>query len=143
MRIDWSHFTPWSATAGGVLIGLAAAWLMLVNRHVLGASGIVDGVLRRRSGDIAWRLSFLAGLVLAPALARLFLKLDRLHFDAGLTTLIVGGLLVGFGSRLGSGCTSGHGVCGLARLSPRSAVATVTFMAVAFIVVFLMRHAAS
>ena len=142
MRIDWLYFTPWSATAGGVLIGLAAALLILADGHILGASGIVGGVLQRRAGDIAWRLQFLSGLVLAPLFARPFMQLGLPDFDVGLITLIVGGVLVGFGSRLGSGCTSGHGVCGQARLSPRSAVATGIFMLVAFAVVFLMRHAA-
>jgi uncharacterized protein len=140
MRIDWVHFTPWAATAGGVLIGLAAAWLILVDGRILGASGILGGVATPRKDDVAWRIAFLAGLILSPFAARFVVQPAVPDFDIGTVTLLGGGILVGFGTQLGSGCTSGHGVCGLARLSTRSAAATVIFMFTAFAIVFLTRH---
>ena len=141
MTIDWTHFTPLTALCGGLLIGLSAAVLLLFNGRIAGISGIVGGLLQRyRAGDFAWRVAFVLGLVLAPALYRVFGELPESQIDAGSATLVVAGLLVGFGSRLGSGCTSGHGVCGLSRRSPRSMVATATFMATGFITVYLIRH---
>ncbi|WP_294541358.1 YeeE/YedE family protein [uncultured Rhodoblastus sp.] len=140
MQIDWVHFTPWSALAGGVLIGLAAAWMLLVEGRILGASGIIGGLLTPRRGDIFWRAALILGLVASPALAHLLFGTVGAGVSAGLPMLIAAGLLVGFGSRLGKGCTSGHGVCGLARLSPRSAVATGAFMASGFLTVFIIRH---
>ena len=140
MSLDWSHFTPWRALAGGGLIGLAAAWLILLNGRVAGISGMV-GQLLSPGGDKSWRLAFVAGLLLSPWLYRLFAAPPTLASGGQAWLLIAAGLLVGFGSRLGSGCTSGHGVCGLARLSPRSLAATLTFMAAGFAVVWLMRHA--
>jgi len=140
MTIDWSHFTPLSALLGGLLIGLAAAALALVEGKILGAAGILGGLLPGRSGDRAWRLSLLAGLIAVPLTARLFSAVSLPEFAAGAPTLVVGGLLVGFGTRLGSGCTSGHGVCGLARLSPRSAAATLAFIAAGAATVFVVRH---
>ena len=141
MTIDWTHFTPLTALCGGLLIGLSAAVLLLFNGRIAGISGIVGGLLQRyKAGDFAWRMAFVLGLVLAPALYRVFGELPESRIDADLATLVVAGLLVGFGSRLGSGCTSGHGVCGLSRLSPRSMVATATFMATGFITVYLIRH---
>ena len=140
MHIDWSHFTPYSALAGGVLIGLAAAWLLLVEGRILGAAGILAGLAHPRRGDISWRLTLLVGLVAAPAIAHLVFETPVPHIDAPAPVLIVGGLLVGLGTRLANGCTSGHGVCGLARLSPRSAVATLAFMATGFLTVFVVRH---
>ncbi|POZ63086.1 YeeE/YedE family protein [Chromobacterium alticapitis] len=139
MILDWNHFTPWSALAGGALIGLAAAWLVLLNGRVAGISGIV-GHLLAPGGDKDWRLAFVAGLVLSPWLYRLFAAPPAIALDDKPWLLIAAGLLVGFGSRQGSGCTSGHGVCGLARLSPRSLAATLTFMAAGFAVVWLVRH---
>jgi uncharacterized membrane protein YedE/YeeE len=118
MAIDWTHFTPVSALAGGLLIGLSAAWLILVDGRVLGAAGVLGGLLPPRAGDWAWRVALIAGLIAAPALAQLFLRATPPQIDADVATLIAGGLLVGFGTRLGAGCTSGHGVCGVARLSP-------------------------
>ncbi|KUM02833.1 YeeE/YedE family protein [Chromobacterium subtsugae] len=138
MQLDWSHFTPWSALAGGMLIGLAAAWLILLNGRVAGISGIV-GQLLSPGGDKGWRLAFVAGLVLSPWAYRLCAAPPAIALDHRPWLLIAAGLLVGFGSRLGSGCTSGHGVCGLARLSPRSLAATLAFMAAGFAVVWLMR----
>jgi uncharacterized protein len=140
MHIDWAHFTPGSALVGGLLIGLAAAGLVIVNGRILGAAGILGGLLPARAGDAVWRLGLLAGLVVAPLVARVALEVRAPVFDAGAATLVVGGLLVGFGTRLGSGCTSGHGVCGLARVSPRSLIATLVFMAAGFATVFVVRH---
>jgi len=140
MTIDWTHFTPWPALAGGLLIGLAAAGFVLVNGRIAGISGIVGGLLRPASGDVAWRIAFLAGLVASPIAYALFAPLPAVRIDAGTGTLAAAGLLVGLGTRYGSGCTSGHGVCGLARLSPRSLVATVSFMAAGFATVFVLRH---
>jgi uncharacterized membrane protein YedE/YeeE len=140
MTIDWAHFTPLPALAGGLLIGAAAALLILGAGRVLGASGIVGGALEGRKGDVAWRWWLIVGLVAAAPLARALWGAAAPTFAAGWITLVVAGFLVGFGARLGSGCTSGHGVCGLARLSPRSFVATGVFMAAAFGAVFVARH---
>jgi uncharacterized membrane protein YedE/YeeE len=138
--IDWTHFTPLASLIGGLLIGLAAALLALWNGRIAGISGIVGGLLRPKRGDIAWRLAFVAGLILAPTLYRLFLNMPEVSIDAGRGTVIVAGLLVGVGTRYGAGCTSGHGVCGISRLSPRSLVATLAFMAAGIAMVFAMRH---
>lgn len=140
MNIAWDAFTPWSALGGGLLIGLAAALFVVLNGRVAGISGIVGGVLRPQRGDIAWRLAFVGGLVLAPVLWALFQPLAAPQIDADLPLLIVAGLLVGLGTRYGAGCTSGHGVCGLSRLSPRSVVATLLFMGAGFATVGWLRH---
>lgn len=142
MTLDWIHFTPWTALAGGILLGLASAAFILLNGRVLGISGILGGLLAPRRGDIAWRMSFLAGLLLAPAVLTLLVPglIRAPRIDAGTVTLIAAGLLVGIGTRYGSGCTSGHGVCGLSRLSPRSLAATLAFMAAGFATVFIIRH---
>jgi len=138
MSIDWTHFTPWSSLAGGMLIGAAAAVLVLLSGRIAGISGIVGGLLALRRGDIAWRLAFIGGLLVAPV--ALFFHSMNPRIDAGLGTLALAGLLVGLGTRYGSGCTSGHGVCGLSRLSPRSLVATGAFMAAGIATVFVTRH---
>ena len=140
MVIDWLHFTPWTSLAGGLLIGLAAAALVLLNGRIAGISGILGGLLRPAQGDIAWRAAFLAGLVGAPLAYGLFAALPEVHIKAGDTALVAAGLLVGLGTRYGSGCTSGHGVCGLSRLSPRSLVATLSFMLAGFVTVYVVRH---
>jgi hypothetical protein len=140
MHIDWVHFTPWSALAGGLFIGLAAAWLLLVDGRILGASGILGGLVTPRRGDIIWRLALIPGLIVSPTLASVLFGTVGAGVSAEIPTLIVAGFLVGFGTRLGKGCTSGHGVCGLARLSPRSAAATAAFMASGFLTVFITRH---
>lgn len=140
MNIAWSAFTPSSALAGGALIGLAAALFVLLNGRIAGISGILGGLLRPVRGDIAWRLAFLAGLIGAPLVYGLFAPLPQPHIEAGTGWLIAAGLLVGVGTRYGAGCTSGHGVCGLSRLSPRSLVATLAFMAAGFVTVYLLRH---
>jgi uncharacterized membrane protein YedE/YeeE len=140
MTIDWNHFTPWSALAGGVLLGLASALFILLNGRVLGISGILGGLLRPRAGDAGWRIAFIAGLLAAPAVWSLFAAPVVPRIDATPALLVVAGLLVGWGTRYGSGCTSGHGVCGLSRMSPRSLVATLAFMGTGFATVFVMRH---
>lgn len=143
MALDWEHFTPWASFAGGILIGAAAAMLLLLNGRVAGISGIVGGLLAPRRADIAWRLAFVAGLLAAPALWLLAAPALSPRIEAGFGTLVLAGLLVGAGTGYGSGCTSGHGVCGLSRLSPRSIVATAAFMLAGFVTVFLIRHAVS
>ena len=141
MTIDWNHFTPSAALAGGLLIGLAAALLLSFNGRIAGISGIMGGLLARpRAEEFGWRAAFVLGLLLAPALYRLFADLPESRIDAGWATLVAAGLMVGYGSRLGSGCTSGHGVCGISRLSPRSLAATTGFMLAGFVTVFVVRH---
>lgn len=140
MTLDWTHFTPWTSLAGGVVLGVAAALFILLNGRVLGISGILGGLVRPRRGDAGWRIAFLAGLLLAPVLWSLFAAPVAPRIEAGPALLVVAGLLVGWGTRYGSGCTSGHGVCGLARLSPRSLAATLAFMAAGFATVFVLRH---
>ena len=140
MQIDWNQFTPWASLIGGLLLGLSASLFILVNRRILGISGIVGGLLTPRAGDTSWRLAFVLGLVIAPSVYTLFAGPVLATVDAGWATLIVAGLLVGVGTRYGAGCTSGHGVCGLSRLSPRSLVATLSFMGAGFAVVFAIRH---
>jgi hypothetical protein len=140
MTIDWAHFTPLSALAGGAMIGVAAALLILGAGRILGAAGILGGALQLRDSEAPWRWSAIVGLLAAPLVAHALWGAGAPIFAAGVPTLIASGLLVGFGARLGAGCTSGHGVCGLARLSPRSLVATLVFMSAGFATVFLVRH---
>ncbi len=141
MTIDWIAFTPWSAVTGGVIIGVAAAMLALVNGRVAGISGIVGGLLRPHVGDIGWRFAFVAGLIAAPTVYALSGTSLSSTIDGSYPVLIAAGLLVGVGTRYAGGCTSGHGVCGLSRLSPRSLVATCAFMAAGFATVYVVRHA--
>jgi uncharacterized membrane protein YedE/YeeE len=140
MVIDWNAFTPVAASAGGVLIGLAAAILLLFNGRIAGISGVVGGLLAPVRDDVGWRVAFVLGLVGAPGAWLLLAAPPALQVDASWGALVVAGLLVGIGTRYASGCTSGHGVCGLSRLSPRSLVATLTFMAAGFATVYLVRH---
>jgi uncharacterized membrane protein YedE/YeeE len=141
MQIDWLAFTPGPAFLGGILLGLAAALYVILHGRILGISGIVSGLLSPKEGDVNWRLSLVLGLLSAPLLGSLFSDLHTITvIDADWITIIVAGLLVGFGANYGSGCTSGHGVCGLSRLSPRSLVATVSFMSAGFLIVFVVRH---
>ena len=140
MTIDWNHFTPWASLAGGIILGMAAALFVLLNGRVLGISGILGGLVKPQAGDAGWRIAFVAGLIAAPVLWRLFAPLPVPRVDASVPVLVIAGLLVGWGTRYGSGCTSGHGVCGLARLSPRSLAATLAFMAAGFATVFVARH---
>ena len=141
MLIDWTHFTPWAALAGGVLLGLASALFVLLNGRILGISGIMGGLLRPRAGDMGWRLAFVLGMLVAPGLYWLVVGPTQPRIDATWGMVVMAGLLVGVGTRYGSGCTSGHGVCGLSRMSPRSLVATLAFMGAGFVTVFLIRHA--
>ena len=140
MSVDWNAFTPWSALAGGVLIGIAAAMFALLNGRIAGISGIVGGLLKPTPGDIAWRAAFVVGLLGAPLAYSLFAALPKPQIAAPYGALVLAGLLVGIGTRYGSGCTSGHGVCGLSRLSPRSLVATAAFMGTGFVTVYVTRH---
>ncbi len=140
MAIDWNAYTPSTSLAGGILIGAAAAMLVLLNGRVAGISGIVGGLLKPVRGEVAWRAAFVIGLVSAPLVYRLASAAPQLRIDASYGALVLAGLLVGFGTRLGSGCTSGHGVCGLSRLSLRSLVATLAFMGAGFATVFVVRH---
>lgn len=140
MTIDWSHYTPWASLAGGVLIGSAAAMLVLFTGRIAGISGIVGGLLAPQREDVAWRLAFIVGLFAAPVLMLALGYEFAPRIDSGVGTLIAAGLLVGLGTSYGSGCTSGHGVCGLSRLSPRSIVATGVFMLAGVATVFVTRH---
>ncbi len=140
MTLDWTHFTPWTSFAGGILIGVAAAMLVLLNGRIAGISGIVGGLLTPRRADVGWRLAFVAGLFAAPLLVTVFGQTPMPRIDAGFGMLAAAGLLVGIGTSYGSGCTSGHGVCGLSRLSPRSLAATAAFMLAGIATVFLARH---
>jgi uncharacterized membrane protein YedE/YeeE len=140
MTIDWANITPWSSLAGGALIGLATAMFLLLNGRIAGISGILGGLLRPIKGDIGWRVAFLAGLIFSPIAFSVIAPFPAVQIDADAASLIMAGLLVGIGTRYGSGCTSGHGVCGLSRLSPRSMVATAMFMLAGFVTVFVTRH---
>jgi len=134
-------FDPLSALFGGALIGLASALLMLLTGRIAGISGILGGALTLAKGDKGWRLAFIAGLIAAPFASGFFgHPLPEPQMPASWLLIVVAGLLVGFGSRLGGGCTSGHGVCGIARLSARSIAATAIFMATAVVVVAIVRH---
>ena len=138
--IAWNNFTPWSALGGGILIGLAAASFILLNGRIAGISGILGGLLTPAKDDILWRRAFLGGLVGAPLLWLLVADLPPIRIEAGYPAVIIAGLLVGIGTRYGSGCTSGHGVCGLSRLSVRSLAATASFMGAGFVTVYVIRH---
>jgi uncharacterized protein len=140
MTIDWNNFTPWMSLGGGVLIGLAATMFLYFNGRIAGISGIVGGLLKPSRGDVGWRLAFVAGLLVAPFVFAMVASLPEVSVEADYPTLIVAGLLVGIGTRYGSGCTSGHGICGLARRSPRSLVATLAFMGAGFVTVYVVRH---
>jgi len=140
MLIDWNAFTPWHALMGGALVGTAAALFVLLNGRIAGISGVLGGLLRPVKGDVAWRAAFVIGLIVAPLIYLLFGSPPKPRIDADFGALVLAGLLVGVGTRYGAGCTSGHGVCGLSRLSPRSLVATAAFMATGFATVFAIRH---
>jgi uncharacterized membrane protein YedE/YeeE len=140
MTIDMQAFTPFLSLAGGMLIGLAAVILVLFNGRILGVSGIVGGLFGSTRTELGSRLAFIAGM-LTVAFIVLLSDMDvHMHIDAGWTTLIIAGLLVGIGTRYGAGCTSGHGVCGLSRLSLRSLVATLCFMLTGMATVYVVRH---
>jgi len=143
MHIDWLHFTPWTSLLGGILLGIAAGALFLNSGRILGITGILEGLLTPKSEDSPWRFAFLLGMFAAPLAAKLILPTDLMHvprIEASWLMVAVAGLLVGFGTRWGAGCTSGHGICGLSRLSVRSLVATLSFMGTGFVTVFVVRH---
>ncbi len=143
MQIDWLHFTPWSSLLGGLLLGTAAIFLFLGCGRILGITGILGGMLTTRTLDLSWRFAFLLGLIAAPMAGKLWLPAELLtapRIEANWWTVIAAGWLVGYGTRWGSGCTSGHGICGLSRLSIRSLIATLCFMGTGFITVFVVRH---
>lgn len=140
MTIDWINFTPWTALAGGVLIGLGASLFAVMNGRIAGISGLLGNLLQKPREGRGEALLFLAGLVASPLIWWLFAGPAPVQFQTGWMGLLAAGLLVGAGTRYAAGCTSGHGVCGLARLSPRSLTATLCFMASGFAVVFVVRH---
>jgi len=135
------HFTPYSGLGGGLLIGVAASWLILMNGRIAGVSGILGGAFTNLSGELVWRVAFLAGLVLGAAGVSAWNGAPpSIEIQASGASLIVAAFLVGVGTQMGAGCTSGHGICGIARLSPRSIVATAVFFVVAAATVFVIRH---
>jgi uncharacterized membrane protein YedE/YeeE len=143
MNLDWAHFTPWASLTGGVILGIASAIFILVNGRILGISGILGGLLPPKVGDTTWRIAFLLGFAAAPTVFHALVPAQYItapRIDASELMVVVAGLLVGIGTRYASGCTSGHGVCGLSRLSPRSLVATASFMGAGFATVYVMRH---
>ena len=143
MNLDWAHFTPWASLAGGIILGLASAIFILVNGRILGISGILGGLMPPKGGDTFWRVAFILGLFTAPTVFHAVVPAEYItapRIDAAELNVVAAGLLVGIGTRYASGCTSGHGVCGLSRLSPRSLVATVSFMFAGFVMVYVMRH---
>jgi len=135
--VDLTEFTPFSSFVGGIIIGLAAVLLLLTNGRIAGISGIIGGLLQKKSNDQVWRIVFILGLVLSPFLYTIFQPLPPLSIQTPTPIIIIAGVLVGFGTRLGSGCTSGHGICGLSRLSGRSFIATFVFMLAGFITVYI------
>lgn len=140
MTIDWVNFTPWSALAGGALIGLAAALFIMLNGRIAGISGLLASLLERKADWRGEKALFLLGILLAPLLWLMAGEWPRMEFQTNWLGLLIAGVLVGVGTRYGAGCTSGHGVCGISRLSARSIVATLTFMAAGFATVFVIRH---
>ena len=145
MNIDWAHFTPYASLTGGIILGIASAIFILVNGRILGISGILGGLMPPKLGDTFWRISFLLGLLVAPTVFHAVVPAQYItapRIDATDVMVVIAGLLVGIGTRYASGCTSGHGVCGLSRLSPRSLVATLSFMGAGFAMVYVMRHLA-
>ena len=145
MNIDWAHFTPFASLTGGIILGVASAMFILLNGRILGISGILGGLMPPKLGDTFWRISFLLGLLVAPTVFHAVVPAQYItapRIDATDMMVVIAGLLVGIGTRYASGCTSGHGVCGLSRLSPRSLVATLSFMGAGFAMVYVMRHLA-
>ncbi|MCF6751983.1 MAG: YeeE/YedE family protein [Pseudomonas sp.] len=140
MTIDWVNFTPWSALAGGALIGLAAALFVMLNGRIAGISGLLASLLERNAEGRGEKALFLLGILLAPLLWLIAGEWPQMEFQTNWLGLLIAGVLVGVGTRYGAGCTSGHGVCGISRLSARSIVATLAFMAAGFATVFVIRH---
>jgi uncharacterized membrane protein YedE/YeeE len=143
MNIDWTHFTPFASLTGGIILGVASAIFILINGRILGISGILGGLLPPKAGDTTWRIAFMLGLFAAPTVFHAVVPAQFItapRIDATDWMVVAAGLLVGIGTRYASGCTSGHGVCGLSRLSPRSFLATMSFMGAGFAMVYVMRH---
>ncbi len=141
MQIDWLSFTPIPSLLGGMILGVAAASYVLLHGRILGISGIVSGLLQPKDGDRAWRVALILGLLTSPFWAALIFEIRPIvEVNSDWVAIVIAGLLVGFGSQYGSGCTSGHGICGLSRMSPRSLVATISFMGAGFLIVFILRH---
>jgi uncharacterized membrane protein YedE/YeeE len=143
MNIDWTHFTPFASLTGGIILGVASAIFILINGRILGISGILGGLLPPKAGDTTWRIAFMLGLFAAPTVFHAVVPAQFItapRIDATDWMVVAAGLLVGIGTRYASGCTSGHGVCGLSRLSPRSLLATMSFMGAGFVMVYVMRH---
>ena len=143
MNIDWAHFTPFASLTGGIILGVASAVFILINGRILGISGILGGLLPPKAGDTTWRIAFMLGLFAAPTVFHAVVPAEYIttpRIDATDMMVVAAGLLVGIGTRYASGCTSGHGVCGLSRLSPRSLLATMSFMGAGFVMVYVMRH---
>ena len=143
MTIDWMHFTPWASLTGGLILGVASAMFILLNGRILGISGILGGLMPPKVGDTWWRVAFLLGMFAAPTVFHAVMPVEWVtapRIEAGELSVIGAGLLVGIGTRYASGCTRGHGVCGLSRLSPRSLVATLSFMGAGFLMVYVLRH---
>ena len=144
MTIDWAHFTPYASLTGGIILGIASAMFILLNGRILGISGILGGLMPPKVGDTRWRFAFLLGMFAAPTVFHAVMPAEWVtapRIEAGVLSVIGAGLLVGIGTRYAGGCTSGHGVCGLSRLSPRSLVATLSFMGTGFLTVYVLRHA--
>ena len=141
MQIDWLSFTPIPSLLGGALLGIAAALYVLLHGRILGISGIISGLLHPKPNDVVWRLALVLGLLTSPLWAALSFGIRPVvEIHTGWYAIMIAGFLVGFGVQYGSGCTSGHGICGLSRLSPRSLVATLSFMGAGFLTVFILRH---
>ena len=140
MNIDWANFTLWQSLTGGMLIGLASALLLFLNGRVAGISGIVGGLFRPSKGDISWRIAFISGLMISSLVYMIVNQLPASIIDADISTLVIAGLMVGFGTRYGSGCTSGHGVCGISRGSARSFVATSLFIGAGMLTVYFVKN---
>ena len=144
MHIAWEQFTPTTALVGGLLIGFASIVLMAGIGRIAGITGILAGMMiglmGAKKSEYLWRLAFILGLALSPLLFQLFAELPSLEIHSSWPAILGAGLIVGFGTRLGSGCTSGHGVCGISRLSPRSIIATIAFMGAGFATVATIRH---
>lgn len=138
--INWTEATPINSLAGGMLIGVAVSILILFNGKIAGISGILGGVLKFKAEDVGWRLLFLLGLLISPVIYSIFFALPKVTLYSGHWTVLTAGLLVGLGTRYGSGCTSGHGICGISRLSTRSLVATITFMLAGIVTVYITHH---
>jgi len=140
MQIDLIHFTPYASFAGGLLIGIAAAMLILFNGRIAGVSGIIGQLLNGVNRDNLWRIAFVLGIVVAPAICHAWIGDLEIEIETNALWLIIAGLLVGVGTSHGSGCTSGHGICGLSRFSMRSVIATLSFMISGMLTVYIVRH---